>query len=290
MTAKVWLGEQETPSSCGAASLKYALCLMGFSSRESQLRRLARTTSRGTQTQPLMSAARRFGVRPGLRVFQDGEWLRARAWLRRELKEGRPVILDVEGFDHYVLAVRTLGPRVVIINPEGATMRGQDYAQIVLAGDARLRSWWLSRERGKATFCGISLTPPPSRVARGARRRTGPRLSFGAAALRRAMSGRHWVLDEYLLDAVEIATRARSSPGEHTSLAGLVRRLGARWLVGRVAFWHEARPAVIAMLKAHVEDVAVAAEAMGLQVPEGALASVAVDVAALLGLMIGADD
>jgi hypothetical protein len=56
----------------------------------------------------------------------------------------------------------------------------------------------------------------------------------------------------------------------------------------RVAFWREARPAAIAMLKAHVEGVA--AEAMCLQVPEGAVASVAVDVAALLGLVIGADD
>ena len=42
------------------------------------------------------------------------------------------------------------------------------------------------------------------------------------------------------------------------------------------------------MLKAHFEDVA--AEAMALQVPEGAVASVAVDVAALLGLTNGADD
>jgi len=289
MSGKVWLGEQETPSSCGAASLKYALCLMGFSSREAQLRRLAHTTWRGTSTQPLMSAARRFGLQPRLRAFDEREWVEARAWLRRELGEGHPVILDVEGFNHYVLAVRTLGPRVVIINPEGATMRGLDYAQIVLAGDARLRSWWLSEERAGASFRGISLAPPTARSKR-MRRPTGPRLSFDAAALRRAMGGRHWVLDEYLIDAVEIAIRARKARGDYCSLAGLVRRLGARWLVARVAFWHEARPPVIAMLKAHVEDIAVAAAAMGLQVPSGAVASVAVDVAALLGQMLNAED
>jgi hypothetical protein len=289
MSGKVWLGEQETPSSCGAASLKYALCLMGFSSREEQLRRLAHTTWRGTPTQPLLAAARRFGLEPRLRAFGEREWVEARAWLRRELAEGHPVILDVEGFNHYVLAVRTLGPRVVIINPEGATLRGLDYAQIVLAADWRLRSWWLSKDHAGASFRGISLTPPAARSRR-VRRPTGPRLSFGAAALRRAMGGRQWVLDEYLIDAVEIATRARNARGHSGSLAGLVRRLGARWLVARVAFWHQARPAAIAMLKAHVEDLAVAAEAMGLQVPSGAVASVAVDIAALLGQMLSAED
>ncbi len=289
MSGKVWLGEQETPSSCGAASLKYALCLMGFSPRESQIRRLAHTTWRGTSTRPLMAAARRFGLGPELRVFAEDEWRLAWAWLRAELSAGRLLILDVEGFNHYVLAVRTLGRRVVIIDPEGATLRGRDYAQIVLAGEARLKASWLSVERGKGSFRGIALAPPAPR-SRGARRPAGPRLSFGAAALRRAMTGRHWVLDEYLVDAVEIATRARGAPGESRPLARLVRRIGAGWLVARVAYWHEARPAAIAMLKAHLEDIAVAAEAMGLQVPSGAVASVAVDVAALLGQMLNAED
>ena len=289
MRGKVWLGEQETPSSCGAASLKYALCLMGFSSRESQIRRLAHTTHRGTPTRPLMATARRFGLGPELRVFGEDAWRLARAWLRAELSAGHLLILNVEGFNHYVLAVRTLGRRVVIIDPEGATMRGRDYAQIVLAGEARLKAWWLSVERGKGSFRGIALAPPAPRP-RGARRPTGPRLSLGAAALRRALGGRHWVLDEYLLDAVEIATGARGCPGASRPLARLVRGIGARWLVARVAYWHEARPAAIAMLKAHLEDIAVAAEAMGLQVPSGAVARVAVDVASILGRMLEAED
>ena len=44
------------------------------------------------------------------------------------------------------------------------------------------------------------------------------------------------------------------------------------------------------MLKAHLEDIAVAAEAMSLTVPAEASSSVAVDVATLLGLMLAADD
>ena len=49
---KIWLGEQERSYSCGAASLKYALCVLGFSPREEEIRRLAKTSWRGTQTKP----------------------------------------------------------------------------------------------------------------------------------------------------------------------------------------------------------------------------------------------
>ena len=292
MTRKVWLGEQETPSSCGPACLKYALCVIGYSARESQLRRLARTTWRGTQTRRLMSAARRFGVNPTLRIFVHDQWSEARTWLSHELGEGRPVILDVEGFNHYVVAVQALGAHVVILDPEGSTKRGRDYARVVLSSERRLRSWWLSSEAAgeEASFRGISLAPPAAPPPKGMPRPTGPRLSFSAAALRRAMAGRPWLLDEYLIDAVEIAARARRSPGDPVPLADVVRRLGGEWLVGRVAYWYEVRPALIAMLKAHLEDIAVAAEAMSLTVPAEASSSVAVDVATLLGLMLAADD
>lgn len=292
MTRKVWLGEQETPFSCGPACLKYALCVMGFSARESQLRRLARTTWRGTQTRRLMSAARRFGVRPTLRVFVHDQWSEARCWLSRELGGGRPVILDVEGFNHYVVVVQALGAQVVIIDPEGPTKRGRGYARVVLAGERRLRSWWLSSEAEgeEASFRGISLAPPATRPPKAMPRPIAPRLIFSAAALRRTMLGRPWLLDEYLIDAVEIAARAQRCAGDLVPLGAVVRRLGADWLVGRVATWYEARPAVIAMLKAHLEDIAVAAESMSLEVPREAGSSIAVDVATLLGLMLAAED
>jgi hypothetical protein len=279
---KIWLGEQERKYSCGAASLKYALCVLGFSPREDQLRRLARTTWRGTPERQLMAAARRFGVEPKLRHFFEDEWHEARDWLQRELTAGHPVILDVEGFAHYVAAVQTLSGRVVIIDPEGGRMDGDAYARIVLCADRRLKRWWLSGEEDGevAAFRGLSLTRPTG----------GHRLVFSEAALTRYLHGRPWVLDEYLVDCVEIASAVKDAGGPLQPLGALMRELGRTWLAASVAHWHGAKASELQMIRAHIEDMAVAAEAMRLEVPGGAVPRVAADMATLLTMMLAAED
>lgn len=283
---KIWLGEQERRYSCGAASLKYALCVLGHSPREQEVRRLARTTWRGTPTRHLMAAARRFGLEPKLRHFVEDEWPEARDWLQRELSAGRPVILDVEGFAHYVVAVQSLAGRVLIIDPEGGKLDGSAYAQLVHCADQRLKKWWLSGEEDGEldAFRGLSLAP-------GTRwRGAGPRLHFTQAALTRYLHGRQWILDEYLVDCVEIAAGVKGLPGAPQSLGPLIRALGTQWLTASVSRWHGSRPSEVQMLKAHVEDLAIAAESMRLEVPAQAAARVAADVATLLAIMLAAHD
>ena len=302
--ARVWLGEQEKNYSCGPASLKYALCVLGYSPREEHIRKLAQTTWQGTETTKLMAAARRFGLKAKLNVFFGDDGKDALAWLHRELQEGRPVILDVEGLAHYVVAVQSIGGRVLVIDPEGATMNGTDTATLVLASDKRLRRWWLSGdEEGEPNaFRGISLEKPATVVdpqekesrkpAANRPRPTRPRLFFSEPAVRRYVEGRTWILDEYLIDVVDIARGVESEEGPREALGEVVRTLGEKLVATRAAFWHEAKPAEIQMAKAHVEDLAVAAEAMDLTVPTGptALMHIAVDVASLLVLMLRAGD
>ena len=285
LTPKIWLGEQERKYSCGAASLKYALCLLGFCPREDDLRRLARTTWRGTSTRPLMNAARRFGLEPKLRYFVEDEWHEARDWLQHELEAGRPVILDVEGFAHYVVAVQTLAGKVVIIDPEGGRMDGTAYADVVLCGDRRLKTWWLSGEEDGelAAFRGMSLS-------KGRARPTGPRLTFSLEAVERYVDGRQWILDEYLIDCVEIAAAVKDANGPSRPLGALIRELGSAFMVSSVGRWWGAKSSDVQMLKAHVEDMAVAAEAMKLEVPADGATRVAADVATLLSMMLAADD
>jgi hypothetical protein len=274
---KVWLGEQERKYSCGPASLKYALCLLGHSPREGEIRQLARTTWRGTQTKPLIRAASRFGVTAKVRHFMDDEWSQARDWLHAELNADRPVILDVDGFQHYVVAVQVLDGKVIIIDPEGGPMDGSAYARIIPCNDKKLRSWWLSgEEEGEPeAFRGTTLHGEP----------VGPRLRFSAETVRRYRAGRPWILDEYLIDCMEIAEAAKDAPGEKTTLASMIRELGA-WLVVRVNHWHGTGPGQVSMLKAHIEDLAFAADAMALEVPSGATAQISADVATILMAML----
>ncbi len=295
---KIWLGEQETSYSCGPASLKYALCVLGFSPREAQLRALARTTWQGTQTTKLLQAARRFGLQPELRVFFEtgarptkkqamtatatasAGFAAAWTWLKGEVAAGRPVILDVEGFAHYVVAVQDLDGDVVVIDPEGETMNGSGYADVVVCSPKKLKPWWLSGdEDGEPdAFRGISLTPT--------RTSDRPRLRFSAAALRRYRLGRPWVLDEYLVDVVDIAGGCAGCTGDAVALGDVVRALEDA--ATRMAFWHESTAAEVQMARAHLEDIAVAADSMALMVPGGEVARqrVAVDVAALLTAML----
>lgn len=275
---KIWLGEQERRYSCGAASLKYALCVLGFSPREDEIRRLANTTWRGTQTKTLVRAAQRFGVNAKVRHFLDDEWQEARKWLHGELAAERPVILDVDGFEHYVVAVQMLGNDVLVIDPEGGPMDGSAYARLVACGERRLKSWWLSGdEEGEPdAFRGISFELPEGRA----------RLRFTPATVRRYNQGRHWILDEYLIDSVEIAKAATDAPGEHVALGAMVRDVARDFVVTRVVHWHGAKPGEIQMVKAHVEDIALAAEAMELRVPSGGAISVVSDVSAILMAML----
>ena len=284
---KIWLGEQERRYSCGPASLKYALCVLGFSPREAQLRKLARTTWRGTQTNHLVRAARRFGVIPKVRHFLDDEWEEARSWLHGELQQGRPAILDVDGFEHYVVAVHTLGGHVVVIDAEGGPMDGSAYARIVTCSERRLKSWWLSGDEAgePEAFRGISLATPPDSPP-GTPRPTGPRLYFSEATVRRYVKGRPWILDEYLIDCVEMAKAAAGAKGKPRRLGRVIREIARDWVIERVTHWHGARPGEIVMMKAHVEDMALAAEAMALTVPAGSTPTVAADVAAILMAML----
>jgi hypothetical protein len=289
----IWLGEQQKAYSCGAASLKYALCILGFSPREDQLRKLARTTWRGTQTNAMVAAARKFGLVPKVRQFFEDEWTQARDWLHGELKAGRPVILDVDGFDHYVTAVQLFGgataagARVVVIDPEGGPLDGTAYARIVLCGEKRLRGWWLcgDEEGEPEAFRALSLQLPDVPPAAGPRPR-GPRLHFSEKAVKRYVGGRPWILDEYLVDVVDMASGTAGAEGETVPLADMIRKVGRELVVERVAWWFEASPAEIQMIKAHVEDMAVAAEAMDLRVPTGGKNVVGADMAALLITML----
>ena len=88
------------------------------------------------------------------------------------------------------------------------------------------------------------------------------RLSQAIEAVKRDIAGRPWILDEYLVDVVDMASGTAGAEGETVPLSDMIRKVGRELVVERVAWWYEASPAEIQMIKAHVEDMAVAAEAM----------------------------
>lgn len=107
---------QSTQANCGPASLLNALVALGISRTEDELATLCKTTgTEGTSPRNLMAAIRALGRSPELinEKRMDVAIMFVETWLR----EGRPVILCVDGDTHWVTAVGSMGKRIIIADP-----------------------------------------------------------------------------------------------------------------------------------------------------------------------------
>ena len=88
---------------CGPFALKHALLVLGVSADERHLAKLAGTDQTGTDEIELARAARHFGCELGFVRQREPE--PARRDLARFLTTGLPVLLCIEQWDHWVVAV-----------------------------------------------------------------------------------------------------------------------------------------------------------------------------------------
>lgn len=88
---------------CGPFALKHALLALGVSAEERHLAALAGTDQTGTDETELARAARHFGCTLGFVRLREPE--PARRDLVRFLAAGVPVLLCIEQWDHWVVAV-----------------------------------------------------------------------------------------------------------------------------------------------------------------------------------------
>jgi len=282
-TLPYWLGEQETDSSCGGASLKYALCWLGYPRQESHVRKLARVTWWGTDRKNIPRVARTIGAIAEQRDFGRHEFEAAHLWLTRHLEKRHPVVIDVDDGSHYVCCVQNLDGRVVVIDPGGYEMDetwNDEYADVLMLSPSALKKRWAYKGSSGLGFSGHAIM--------GQGRGHSPR--FTEKAIKRYQSGCAWVLDEYLLDCVEIADRAKRVKGPTVSLATMLGELGDDCVVAMAAHWNGAGGGDVQVLQAHVRDLQLAAEAMDLKVPEGARTQVAVEMTAILMEMLNSED
>ncbi len=104
-------GHQQTPYSCGAAALGYALSALGKDVDEAKLRDLSNTTTDGTDETQLIAALTALGV--------DYAEDRGSSFanLISQLRSGNTCVLSVDGHEHWVAVVGVLGDRVVLRDP-----------------------------------------------------------------------------------------------------------------------------------------------------------------------------
>jgi len=105
---------QKKPWSCGAAVVRNALRVFGIRVSEHDIWPVANTSkSYGTSEKGIITALRYWGCTVVDHHFDDKT--EAWDWLHETLQEGRVVILAAENWEHWVLAIGSLGPNGVVV-------------------------------------------------------------------------------------------------------------------------------------------------------------------------------
>lgn len=138
---------QSRKSSCGVAALQNALEALGLQRTEEELTELCKQNADGTSPENLRRAVAAVG---GInREVQESREDVALLYLLQALHDGRPVILCVSGWNHWVVAIGTLGNKRIIVVDSG------DNDLVVTKKLDELIEWWRGPENAKRQFYGV---------------------------------------------------------------------------------------------------------------------------------------
>lgn len=151
------LALQRQDYSCGAVSLKNAAALLGVAApTEGEVIRLTRTTRRdGTDEGKIKAAARKMGLKVRDRTWgNEGDIDAAWGWVVAELRRGRPVILCVDDFEHWVLATGMRGGRVLVHDP---AVKEQELPVESYSKPELKARWWMNDGNTGAQYYALSV-------------------------------------------------------------------------------------------------------------------------------------
>lgn len=136
---------QSRPWSCGPAALVNAARALGRRVTEGRVRRLSGSTETvGTDEHGLMVAARELGFSAVPHHSRDAatSW----AFVRSNVLDGRPCLLCVDTWGHWVTAVGIVGDRVILIDPANTVKNMAELGVHTMRRSALSRRWRHPRE------------------------------------------------------------------------------------------------------------------------------------------------
>jgi ABC-type bacteriocin/lantibiotic exporter with double-glycine peptidase domain len=135
------------------------LYVLGHNVTEAAIRRVAGTTPKdGTDEKGLIRAINHYGH--STKEFKDQSGKRAWGFIKSSLSRGRPVLLCVDGWGHWVAAVGSLGGKVLVFDPEKIPGKRYKYSGLRVYNEEQLRSRWGFVDDGdtKNTYYSIIIT------------------------------------------------------------------------------------------------------------------------------------
>jgi hypothetical protein len=216
---------------CGPFALKYALIMLGRSVNEKEISRIAGTHWwGGTDDIKLARAARAY--RCELRMVRRTSALRARRELLLSLKLGRPCILCVDKWNHWITVVGAERGKLISIDSREAPV-------VCIDEWKTLKRRWMFSEKDeddptqRKTLFDLHVLVPKFRV------KSKARFSLkGARYLRRPENSTfatRW--DEYFEDLSHIC-HPRTPRSERVFPMGELLRRHGTMLREQIAFWH----------------------------------------------------
>lgn len=139
--------------SCGPASVVNACRSFGIKLDERRIRSLAGTSIRGTDDFEMIAAIRALGLTASPSHTRDAK--SAWAFLRSNLISGRPVILCINQWDHWVSAVGLIGNSIVLVDPARTVRNKAENGVSVLGRNKLLKRWRCKGEQ--IPFYGIAV-------------------------------------------------------------------------------------------------------------------------------------
>jgi ABC-type bacteriocin/lantibiotic exporter with double-glycine peptidase domain len=148
---------QERGYSCGPAALRAALYVLGHNLTESALRRRAGTTTWGTDEKGIVRAVNYYGH--GSREYNSESIKRSWSWLKNTVGRGKPVLLCVDGWSHWVAVVGKLGGKLLVFDPDSTGGRRKRYSGLEVFNEHDLGTRWRydDEETGRSNYYAIAV-------------------------------------------------------------------------------------------------------------------------------------
>lgn len=142
---------------CGPTALQNALRAIGLFIRQEELVHLCSTDEEGTDEHGMLAAISRLPVsHVEISCFSCWE---AISRLDEQLRRGRPVVICVDSFDHWVCVVGRLGSRYIVVDSTNEEWNTSEQGCWSVEAEELSKKWKASPNiaEDEAPFYGISI-------------------------------------------------------------------------------------------------------------------------------------
>ena len=149
---------QSKPWTCGPATVRNTLRAFGHKVSEDTISGLCSTTPNGTDEMGITYALRHLGYQA--EEYHSSSKSNSWAWLHGSLSTGSFVILCLESWEHWAVAIGRCGDRITIVDPSNFKYNVAELNTHVWARDWLMHKWWNARKAidGQDRLYAISVT------------------------------------------------------------------------------------------------------------------------------------